>query len=137
MPKQYRKEISFQAGEISPLFYGRSETEFYDKGLAIAENVFVEKRGGVFRRGGLEHFTQVDGDDARVFTKQISRARFDTIVLRNLQMVIGKGGSGVIDDTFVAPWTEAQLQQVHVTEESTGETLYFTHPEVAPQKLVL
>ncbi len=81
MPKQYRKEISFQAGELSPLFFGRSETEQYDKGLAIAENVNIDKRGGAFRRTGLEHVGQLDGNDSRIFTKQIDRFRFDTIII--------------------------------------------------------
>ena len=88
MPKDYRKEISFQAGELSPLFYGRSETEFYQKGLAIAKNVIIDKRGGALRRGGLANRGQVAGNDARVFTKQIHQNRFDTLIVRNNELVI-------------------------------------------------
>ena len=88
MAKDYRKEISFQSGELSPLFYGRSETEFYQKGLAIAKNVTIDKRGGAFRRGGSENRGQVAGNDARVLTKQIHPYRFDTLILRDLELVI-------------------------------------------------
>ncbi len=88
MAKDYTRESSFQAGEISPLFYGQTESEFYQKGLAIAENVVVDKRGGAFRRGGNENRGQISGNDGRIFTKQIHNYRFDSIILHNIEMVI-------------------------------------------------
>ena len=102
MQKDYRKEISFQAGEISPRFYGRSETEFYQKGLAEATNVFVERRGGIFRRGGLLHIGAFDGNDARVFTKQINRFRFDTILIREGELVVIAPGAGFLSPNLIA-----------------------------------
>lgn len=143
MPKQYRKELSFQAGEISPLFFGRSETEFYDKGLALAENVFIDKRGGAFRRQGLEHIGQLDGNDARVFTKQIHRFRFDTIILTDLIATIIAPGAGfsspnLLDNgTFAdegASWTVIKTPASSVVSFSTGACLLL--PETEDTELV-
>lgn len=92
MPKDYRKEISFQAGELSPLFYGRSETEFYVKGLAVAKNVRIDKRGGAFRRCGARNRGQIAGNEARVFTKQVHENRFDTILVYDSEMLIVSPG---------------------------------------------
>ena len=82
MPNLYRKELSFQAGEVTPRLYGRSDTDVYDKGLAIAENVVIDKRGGAFKRGGLEHRARISGNNCRVFTLQVTRQQFYTIVIR-------------------------------------------------------
>lgn len=81
MAKQYRKELSFQAGEITPRFLGRSDSDVYDKGLSVAENVVISKHGGAYKRQGLEHIGRIVGDTARVFTIQISRQRYYTIII--------------------------------------------------------
>ena len=88
MRKDYRKQLTFQSGEISPRLFGRSDTEVYGEGLEIAENVVVDKRGGIFKRGGLKHQARTPGNDARVFTLQVSRQKFYSIVIRDAEMII-------------------------------------------------
>ncbi|RLC98184.1 MAG: hypothetical protein DRI46_11775, partial [Chloroflexi bacterium] len=90
MAKLQRKNLSFQAGELSPRFFGRSDTEIYAKGLAVAENVYIDKRGGAFKRGGLEHVAQIDANNARVFTLQTSRVQYYTVVVF-YDLILGKG----------------------------------------------
>jgi len=102
MPKQYRKELSFQSGEISPKFFGRSETEVYDNGLAIAENVFIDKRGGAFKRKGLAHKAQTAGNNARLFGIQASRTRFYTILITDSKMTIIAPGASMIGTNLLS-----------------------------------
>lgn len=90
MPKLQRKNLSFQAGELSPRFFGRSDTEIYAKGLAVAENVFIDKRGGAFKRGGLLHVGRIDANNARLFTLQVSRTRYYTVVIF-YDLILDKG----------------------------------------------
>lgn len=52
MPKIDVPVNSFQAGEIGPLLYGRTDTEFYGKSCRQLENMFVHAEGGVQKRGG-------------------------------------------------------------------------------------
>jgi hypothetical protein len=42
---------------------------------------------------------------------------------------------GGLGKTFVTPWTEDQLDDVHIVSAPNGEALYYLHPNVAPQKL--
>ncbi|MFV2057287.1 MAG: hypothetical protein ACC707_12520 [Thiohalomonadales bacterium] len=81
MGKLLRKELNFQAGEISPRFSGRSDDPIYDKGLAEAFNVIIDKHGGAFKRAGLFHVGRIVGDTARVFTLQVSRLKYYTLIL--------------------------------------------------------
>ena len=81
MPKMYHRELSFQSGEISPRYNGRSNTEIYDKGLATAENLLIDKHGGAFKRQGLYHAGRINGNSARVFTLQVDRLKYYTLIL--------------------------------------------------------
>ena len=99
--KQNRKLLTFQAGEISPRYFGRSDTEIYFAGLDTALNMVVDQRGGIRKRVGLEHVAQVDGDNARVFTLQASRTRFYTIVIYHLSMLILAPGARVLNNNLI------------------------------------
>ena len=107
MPKQQKKYLSFQAGEISPLFFGRSDTDIYNKGLAIAENMTIDKRGGAFKRNGLEHIGQIDANKARMFSIQATRTRYYTIVIY-FDLILAKGqmlliapGASIVGDNLL------------------------------------
>ena len=97
MPKDYRKQLTFQAGEISPRLYGQSETDTYQKGLEIADNVRIDKLGGAFKRAGLRHLARVIGNNARVFTLQITRQQFYIIVIRDSEMIVVAPGAKFLD----------------------------------------
>lgn len=134
MGKTYKKELSFQAGEISPRFLGRSETVIYDKGLSEATNVFIDKRGGAFKRTGFEHIARFAGVQARVLTIQATKQLYYTIFIHDLEMVIViPNGVNIV---MPSPWTAAQLDEIHFIESPGGNVLYFTHPNVPVQKLV-
>ncbi len=101
MGKQFRKHLTFQAGEISPRYFGRSDTEIYNAGLEIAFNVFVDQRGGVRKRAGLLHEAQIDANNARVFTLQASPNRFYTIVVYHLTMLLIAPGAKIATDNLL------------------------------------
>jgi len=101
MAKQYRKHLTFQAGEVSPRYFGRSDTAVYNAGLAIAENVIVDQRGGIRSRAGLLHETQIDADNARVFILQASPNRFYTIVVYHTVMLLIAPGAKIGNDNLL------------------------------------
>ncbi len=101
MPKQYRKHLTFQAGEISPRYFGRSDDEIYYAGLQEALNMTVDQRGGIYKRTGLLHKAQIDANDARVFTLQATRARFYTIVIYHFKMLILAPGAKIAGDNLL------------------------------------
>lgn len=61
MPLDFIK-YAFVAGEISNTFYGRSDLEKFDLGLALARNWFVDYRGGISTRPG-SHFVDFVKND--------------------------------------------------------------------------
>lgn len=56
-------KYAFSGGEVSPTFYGRTDLEKYDLGLALAYNWFVDYRGGLSTRQGTEFCDFVWRDD--------------------------------------------------------------------------
>lgn len=56
-------KYAFTGGELSPTLYGRSDLEQYDLGLAVAQNWFVDYRGGLSTRAGFEFCEFIMRDD--------------------------------------------------------------------------
>ena len=101
MAKHHRKELSFQAGEISPRFFGRSDTEVYDKGLELAENVIIDTHGGVYKRKGFQHLKRFAAENARIYTLQATRQRFYTIVILDGVTWVIAPGANILEDNLV------------------------------------
>ena len=59
---------TFSAGELTPLWYGRSDTERYQQGLSYARNFICDARGPMFSRPGGELIHNRAGKLGRVFT---------------------------------------------------------------------
>ena len=59
MPKSQFMQTSFASGELSPLLLGRTDLDQYYKGAQQCEGVVIVPQGGVKRRPGLEHITEV------------------------------------------------------------------------------
>lgn len=67
-------QYAFTAGEISPRLFGRSDLEKFDLGLAEATNWFVDYRGGISTRPGMEFldYLQYPDNETRSFRFQFS-----------------------------------------------------------------
>ena len=80
---------SFSAGEISPLMWGRSDTDGYKNGLATLENMFADSRGPAVSRFGLHFITNNSGDDGRVLAFPVNVNFFYTILFLKFSLVVG------------------------------------------------
>ncbi len=56
-------QYAFSAGELSPTLKGRGDLEKYDLGLDTCLNFFVDYRGGVSTRPGMQFIDYVKADD--------------------------------------------------------------------------
>ncbi len=144
MPKQFRKHLTFQAGEISPRFFGRSDSEIYQAGLDTALNMVVDQRGGIYKRTGLLHLTQIDANNARIFTLQASRARFYTIIVYELNMLVIAPGAKIAADNlllngtflnFGANWSTQVNPSTSTISFNLGEATL--RPDQIPEELVV
>lgn len=67
-------QYAFISGEVSERLYGRSDLEKFDFGVALAQNWFVDYRGGLSTRSGTEFidFVMDDDKDTRFIPFQFS-----------------------------------------------------------------
>lgn len=59
-------KYAFIAGEISPTLFGRTDLTKYDMGMALAQNWFIDYRGGLTTRPGTEFLDYIKNDDQEV-----------------------------------------------------------------------
>lgn len=88
---------AFIAGELDEPFYGRSDLEKYDLGLALAENFFIDYRGGIKSRPGLV-FCDGCADQARVMNFRTGAATNDIVlVLSESRLRFMDGGRYLVE----------------------------------------
>ncbi|RLD50794.1 MAG: hypothetical protein DRI97_16530 [Bacteroidetes bacterium] len=96
MPKSHPIQSSFAAGEVTPKLYGRFDTPGYKQGLAECTNMIVDSRGPVLKRSGFEHILALEGQDARLFEFNYSRALTYLVALTHEQVAVVASSSGAL-----------------------------------------
>lgn len=66
MPQLHLPVTSFQSGEINPLLYGRTQTDFYRNSCRYLENMFVHVEGPVQKRGGTRFISSAHKEDSEI-----------------------------------------------------------------------
>ena len=133
-------QTNFLSGELSPILFGRVDTDRYTSGVETCENFIIKLHGGVERRGGTHYVAAVKDSTkkARLIRFEFNRAQsyvlefgesYIRFFTQNGQVV--SGGSAY---EISSPYTEAQLDEIQVAQ--SADTMYIVHPDVAPRKLV-
>jgi len=140
---------SFVAGELDPALYGRQDLQKYFNGAARLSNFVVQRHGGVTKRQGtdlvfdLSTIANVGASNEGVrivpFLYDRSNAYLLAFVDRrvyffsNAQPVFFELKPG--DMYYVdSPYDFEALPDIRVSQ--SGDTLFITHPDYAPAKLV-
>ena len=91
---------AFVSGELSPDVYGRPDLAKYDLGVSLAENFFVNYRGGLMTRAGTE-YTGLIKDGTAGYTLQCFRTTTSDLVLvfGDHYMQVVQDGGFVVDKT--------------------------------------
>lgn len=127
---------SFNAGELSPLLFGRVDLEKYKSGLALARNVFVDYRGGLSNRGGSRYIDTIDG------TSGVPHALPFTVNTQTSYVLVFDGdgdikfysnGAYVSGADLVSPYALADLPLVKFNQSANVMTL--THPSYPPYEV--
>ena len=88
-------QYAFVAGEMSPTLFARTDLQKYDLGVSQAYNWFVDYRGGLSTRPGLEYVAEIP--DVFKNTKT-ERFEFGTEVANTYLMVFGDNWVRFIQD---------------------------------------
>lgn len=95
-------KYAFTGGEVSPTLYGRSDLEQYDLGVALAENWFVDYKGGLNSRQGQEFCEFIYRDDLET---KFAQFKFAPNIANTYGLIFGhnyvrffQDGSYVLED---------------------------------------
>lgn len=140
MSRAIRAKYNFNQGEVSPLLYSRADIDKYANALKTLTNGIPLIHGPVRRRNGTQFIAEVKDS-----TKQVRlipfRYSLDTMFILEFgqsyirfytnKAQVQSGGSPL---EIVSPYSASELDDVQF--EQFGSTLYLTHPDYMPRKLV-
>lgn len=139
MPKVSPIQGNFLGGEISPLVYGRVDSERYKNGLATCLNFIPTLQGGLTRRPGSYYVAEVKNSakvsrlvEFEFSTTQAYLLEFGDQVIRfckDYGQILNAGTPYEV----ATPYLEAHLFELKTTQ--SADVLYIVHPLYAPRKL--
>jgi len=123
---------SFNAGELSPYLYARSDLDKYHSGCLTMENFVPLPYGGATRRPAIEYkFASVDDDKVRLVTFAFSTEETYLLAIGDGEINIYQDGT--LKDTVTAVWADTELDDLKWVQ--SADVMWFTHPSYAVQRL--
>jgi hypothetical protein len=141
-------QTNFSTGELDPLLRGRVDLQQYNNALAKATNVIVQPQGGVKRRPGCRHITELPnsgnesvGNGVRLVPFEFSvddsymlvfvHQRMYVIKDRTLITNINASGN---DYLTISSLTSSMLNGLSWTQ--SADTMIVVHPDLPPITIV-
>lgn len=137
--KKLFSQNNFNAGELSPRLYARSDVAKYANGLRTATNCYVTPHGPVKRRNGTKYIAEVktSSNPARLVRYQFSED--DAYILEFGDSYIrfytdgGQVLSGMSAYEITSPYDETEIDDI--TYVQFGNEIYIAHPSYEPRVL--
>ena len=139
MPRAVPGIVAFNAGELSPLLYGRTDLTKYQAGCRQLENFLPTSQGAITRRPGLEYIAATKGNAvARLIPFEFSTTQAYIIEATATTFRFYMNGGQIESSPGVAyevshPYGLADLDSIQFAQ--SADTLYLAHPNYAPRKL--
>lgn len=141
MSKTKLLQTNFTSGEISPLMFGRVDTNRYVNGAAQVSNFIVKPEGGAWFRQGSKFVGQIKNMANKVILREFEFSDTQTYVLeigaQYIRIYYNNGfvetvpGNGVPLEVWT-PYLQADLPLLQFAQ--SADTLYIVHPLYMPQK---
>lgn len=138
MPRTTWTQNNFNAGEWSPLTYGRSDVSKYTNALATCLNYVPTTQGGLTRRPGTKYVASTKSNGVvRLVQFEFSITQAYILEFGNLYVRFytlgGQLLSGMSPYEIATPYTTADLQDLSFTQ--SADVLYIAHRNYKPRKL--
>lgn len=139
MPRATWTQNNFNAGEWSPLTYGRADLQKYKNALATCLNYIPTAQGGLTRRPGTKFIAAVKDSTAKVRLQPFEFSITQAYVLEfgnNYVRFYTNGGqllSGGSPYEVSTPYATADLDDLSFVQ--SADVLYIAHPNYAPRTL--
>ena len=131
---------TFNAGELSPFLYGRTDLGKYTSGCRTLENFLVTPYGPAKRRPGTEYIadTKTHSDKARLIPFQFSVEQAYILELGDQYIRFYRDGTQIETGPSTpyeisTPWALADLFLIQFVQ--SADVMYLVHPDYHPQKL--
>lgn len=124
-------QSSFASGELSPNLFAHVDLAKYHTGLQLCRNFFVDYRGGVSSRAGLEYANQcLDSDhDVRLIEFQFSTVQTYILEFGNFYMRVYVDGAPIVEAAkTISGITKANPAVFNVVAHgyAVGDWIYLT-----------
>jgi hypothetical protein len=138
MPRTTWTQNNFNAGEWSPLTYGRSDVGKYTNALATCLNYVPTTQGGLTRRPGTKYVANTKSNGVvRLVQFEFSITQAYILEFGNLYVRFytlgGQLLSGMSPYEIATPYTTADLADLSFTQ--SADVLYIAHRNYKPRKL--
>ena len=138
MPRTTWTQNNFNAGEWSPLTYGRSDVGKYTNALATCLNYIPTTQGGLTRRPGTKYVANTKSNGVvRLIPFEFSITQAYILEFGNLYVRFytlgGQLLSGASPYEVATPYTTADLADLSFTQ--SADVLYIAHRNYKPRKL--
>lgn len=133
-------QVSFNAGEISPALYARTNLEKFGSAAKLILNFYVKKEGGLEKRGGSTYIGSVqnNGYPSRLRRFQFSQNQGYALEFgNNVMRVISEGGLvATAEGEIYELATAYDIDDVwQMKFEQSADVVYITHPLHIPRML--
>lgn len=138
MAKASWVQTNFNAGEWSPLTFGRADIAKYKNALETCLNYIPTIQGGLTRRSGTRFAAEVKDS-----TKKVRLQRFEFSITQAYILEFGPSyirfylndGQLLSGTAYEVATTYAEADLFNLSFSQSADTLYITHPNYVPRKL--
>ena len=132
---------SFQGGELNPILFGRTESEFFRRSCQKLENMFVHVEGAAEKRGGTKFIAPARDETNPIRLIEFEFSREDAFMLEFGHLYIRVlANDGIVQDSMnndvvlTTIYTGAQLEQIQFVQ--SADVIFLAHPDHPPQQFV-
>lgn len=140
MPKASPIRGDFTGGELTPLMYGRVDSERYKVGLGTCLNYIPMIQGGLARRPGTMYVAAAANSALKIrlipFEFSVTQAYVLELGNNYMRFYLNDGQlqSGGSPYQIATPWGTADLFAIKFCQ--SADVLYMVHPNYPPYKLI-
>lgn len=135
---------TFQSGEVNPLLYGRTDSDFYLRACKTLENMYVHVEGPASKRGGTKYVAPANDEDNPVRLVPFEFSSTQAYILEFGELYIRVlANDGIVQDTTVdpsvdlvvtTPYSAADLSDLQFVQ--SADVIFLVHPNYAPRTLI-
>ena len=127
--------VSFNAGEISPSLYWRSDLAKYPNSCKLLENYINLPQGGVRRRFGTEVAARIGdvNNNVRIIPWEVDRSEYYQLIFIGTEVQIYDANAAKVFTLPAIPWADIDFEQLYFKQ--VFDVMYIAHPSYPLQAI--